>query len=154
MVTGKPSPPSKGRLGKGKKKVLHNHSFTAAQQLSTPVKVSDFSMLNVNKAMYDKTLMRFRYHLKEIERSAGGSPPPEVPRGRSLQDIWRTLKLEKSFNPEEERIRMGDDNGMASYLAHIRMTRQIREGRSLRPKSLHCANKLKSEYIEYLQMAL
>jgi hypothetical protein len=43
---------------------------------------------------------------------------------------------------------------MASYLAHQRMARHIRETKCMRPKSLHCNNKLKSEYIEYLQMAL
>jgi hypothetical protein len=79
--------------------VVHNHSLTVPETLPSAVKVSDFSMLNVNKAMYDKTLMRFRYHLKEIERSAQGKPAEEVGRGRSLQDIWRTLKLERSFNP-------------------------------------------------------
>lgn len=61
-------------------------------------------MLSVNKAMYDKTLLRFRYSLKEIQKEAQRKQPTPPARGRSLEEIWRTLRLEKSFNPEEVRI--------------------------------------------------
>lgn len=104
-------------------------------------------MLTVNKAMYHKTLMRFRYHLKEIQKSAEGRPIPEVVRGRSLQDIWRTLKLEKSFNPEQEHLPINDEEGMAYYNAHQRIARQIRESKGFKPRTLHCNSKIRSEYL-------
>lgn len=147
--------PFRSRIGKERRKVVHNLALTVPEVVGEPVRVSDFSMLDVNRVMYDKTLMRFRYQLKEIERSAQGRPPAEANRARSLQDIWRTLRLERSFNPEQERLRLpGEEDGMASYLAHLRKARHIRETKCMRPKSLNCSNKIKSEYIEYLQMAL
>jgi hypothetical protein len=77
-------------------------------------------------------------------------------RGRSLEDIWKTLKLERSFNPEEERVKIEDEgeDGIAYYNAHQRMIKHLKNTRCLRPKSLNCSNKLKTEYIEYLQLAL
>lgn len=111
-------------------------------------------MLNVNKVMYEKTLMRFRYNLKELQKLGQPKQKAFPSRGRSLEEIWRTLKLERSFNPEEERLVINEDDGLTYYNTHKRLVRQLKATRCLRPKSLSCSNKMRSEYIEYLQMAL
>lgn len=47
-----------------------------------------------------------------------------------------------------------EDDGLTYYNTHKRLAKQLKANRCLRPKSLSCSNKMRSEYIEYLQMAL
>ena len=49
-------------------------------------------MLDINKSMYEHTLKRYRLNIQEIKRMKEPAPKNQQ-KGRSLEDIWKCLKL-------------------------------------------------------------
>jgi tRNA A37 threonylcarbamoyladenosine dehydratase len=113
-----------------------------------------FSMLDVNRSMYDQTLKRFRYSLQELRKKSMPKVKVELNRGRSLHKIWKVLKLEDVFH-EEEKSKLTDyEEGMRYYDAHTRKTKHLKDAKGYRPKAVGSNCRIKLEYVEYLQKIL